>query len=71
MEGEISRVFPPKTKKKKAEKNYTLKKRRRGFFFSLFFFTFLVVGYNIEEYICVYAYMYMRVSRFMYIRRTR
>ena len=71
MEGEISRVFPPKTKKKKAEKNYTLKKRRRGFFFSLFFFTFLVVGYNIVEYICIYAYMYMRVSRFMYIRRTR
>lgn len=69
MEGEISRVFPPKTKKKKAEKNYTLKKKGgEVFFFHFFFFTFLVVGYNIEEYICIYAYMYMRVSRFMYIR---
>lgn len=39
MEGEISRVFPPKTKKKKAEKNYTLKKKGGEVFFFHFFFS--------------------------------
>lgn len=54
MEGEISRAFPPKTKKKKAEKNYTLKKRRRGFFFHFFFSLSWLWGIILKS---IYVYM--------------
>lgn len=55
MEGEISRVFPPKTKKKKAEKNYTLKKKGgEVFFFHFFFSLFWLWGIILKS---IYVYM--------------